>query len=53
MMGIRVGMNDSNASLSFQGGLDNIEIAKSYYSQAVKLNNHNLRALYGLFLVRM
>uniref|UniRef100_U5ERN5 ER membrane protein complex subunit 2 n=1 Tax=Corethrella appendiculata TaxID=1370023 RepID=U5ERN5_9DIPT len=32
------------------GGLDNIEIAKSYYSQAVKLNNHNLRALYGLFL---
>ncbi|XP_055603424.1 ER membrane protein complex subunit 2-like [Uranotaenia lowii] len=32
------------------GGLDNIEIAKSYYCQAVKLNNNNLRALYGLFL---
>uniref|UniRef100_A0A023EP50 ER membrane protein complex subunit 2 n=1 Tax=Aedes albopictus TaxID=7160 RepID=A0A023EP50_AEDAL len=32
------------------GGLDNIEIAKSYYCQAVKLNNQNLRALYGLFL---
>ncbi|XP_055542181.1 ER membrane protein complex subunit 2-like [Wyeomyia smithii] len=32
------------------GGLDNIEIAKSYYCQAVKLNQNNLRALYGLFL---
>ncbi|XP_055640628.1 ER membrane protein complex subunit 2-A-like [Toxorhynchites rutilus septentrionalis] len=32
------------------GGLDNIEIAKSYYCQAAKLNNNNLRALYGLFL---
>lgn len=33
------------------GGLDNIEIAKSYYSQAIKLNPRNLRALYGLYLV--
>ncbi|XP_053694785.1 ER membrane protein complex subunit 2-like [Sabethes cyaneus] len=32
------------------GGLENIEIAKSYYCQAVKLNQNNLRALYGLFL---
>lgn len=32
------------------GGLENIEIAKSYYCQAVKLNQNNLRALFGLFL---
>lgn len=32
------------------GGQDNIEIAKSYYAQAVKLNGKNLRALYGLYL---
>lgn len=32
------------------GGNENIEIAKSYYSQAVKLNPTNLRALYGLYL---
>lgn len=34
-----------------QGGLENIELAKTYYSQAVKLNPNNLRALYGLYLV--
>lgn len=33
------------------GGIENIEIAKSYYSQAIKLNSNNIRALYGLFLV--
>lgn len=33
-----------------QGGVENIEIARTYYSQAIKLNPHNLRALYGLFL---
>lgn len=33
------------------GGQDNIEIAKSYYAQAIKLNGSNLRALYGLYLV--
>ena len=33
------------------GGQDNIETAKSYYAQAVKLNGNNLRALYGLYLV--
>ncbi|KAL7022507.1 hypothetical protein ACKWTF_012274 [Chironomus riparius] len=32
------------------GGQDNIEIAKSYYAQAIKLNGNNLRALYGLYL---
>jgi ER membrane protein complex subunit 2 len=32
------------------GGQDNIETAKSYYAQAVKLNGKNLRALYGLYL---
>lgn len=30
--------------------MENIEIARTYYSQAIKLNPHNLRALYGLFL---
>jgi tetratricopeptide (TPR) repeat protein len=33
------------------GGIDNIETAKSYYAQAIKLNGNNLRALYGLYLV--
>lgn len=33
------------------GGIENIEIAKSYYSQAIKLNSNNIRALYGLYLV--
>ncbi|XP_055697873.1 ER membrane protein complex subunit 2-like [Phlebotomus papatasi] len=32
------------------GGIENIEIAKSYYSQAIKLNSYNIRALYGLYL---
>lgn len=35
-----------------QGGLENVELAKTYYSQAVKLNPNNLRALYGLYLVK-
>ncbi|XP_050704943.1 ER membrane protein complex subunit 2-like, partial [Eriocheir sinensis] len=33
-----------------QGGLDNMEIARSYFSQAAKLNPGNVRALYGLFM---
>lgn len=33
------------------GGMENIETAKSYYAQAIKLNGSNLRALYGLYLV--
>uniref|UniRef100_A0A0K8TQ66 ER membrane protein complex subunit 2 n=1 Tax=Tabanus bromius TaxID=304241 RepID=A0A0K8TQ66_TABBR len=32
------------------GGAENIEIAKSYFAQAIKLNSNNLRALYGLYL---
>jgi len=33
-----------------QGGVDNLEIARSYYSQALKMNPKNMRALYGLYL---
>ncbi|XP_014239426.1 ER membrane protein complex subunit 2-A-like [Cimex lectularius] len=33
-----------------QGGLENFEIAKSYYAQALKLNPDNMRALYGLYI---
>ncbi|KAH8382230.1 hypothetical protein KR009_002512 [Drosophila setifemur] len=32
------------------GGVENVESARTYYSQALKLNPHNLRALYGLYL---
>jgi len=33
------------------GGLDNVEIARAYYANAVKLSNQtNMRALYGLML---
>ncbi|XP_039968700.1 ER membrane protein complex subunit 2-like isoform X2 [Bactrocera tryoni] len=32
------------------GGMENVEIARIYYSQALKLNPNNLRALYGLYL---
>ncbi|KAL7744341.1 hypothetical protein ACLKA6_001733 [Drosophila palustris] len=32
------------------GGVENIEIARTYYSQTIKLNPYSLRALYGLFL---
>nr|SVE84484.1 EOG090X0CGE [Daphnia pulex] len=33
-----------------QGGYENLEVARSYYSQAAKLNPKNVRALYGLML---
>lgn len=33
------------------GGMDNMELAKSYYCHALKLNPDNVRALLGLFLV--
>ncbi|XP_050349461.1 ER membrane protein complex subunit 2-A-like [Nymphalis io] len=33
------------------GGVDNMELAKAYYCQALKLNPENMRALLGLFLV--
>ena len=35
----------------FQGGLENMEIAKTYFGQAFKLNPKNVRALFGLQLV--
>lgn len=35
-----------------QGGFENMELAKVYYSQAIKLNPNNIRALFGLLLVR-
>jgi hypothetical protein len=28
-----------------------VELAKSYYSHAIRLNPNNMRALYGLLLV--
>lgn len=33
-----------------QGGSDNLELAKTYYSHAIRLNPENMRALYGLLL---
>ncbi|CAH2040164.1 unnamed protein product, partial [Iphiclides podalirius] len=33
------------------GGIENMELAKTYYCQALKLNPDNIRALLGLFLV--
>ncbi|KAF6213514.1 hypothetical protein GE061_011234 [Apolygus lucorum] len=33
-----------------QGGFDNLESARSYYCQALKLNRNNMRALFGLYL---
>lgn len=35
-----------------QGGFENLEIAKGYYCNAIKLNPKNMRALYGLFQVK-
>jgi hypothetical protein len=34
-----------------QGGYEHLEMAKTYYSHAVKLNPSNMRALYGLLQV--
>jgi len=33
-----------------QGGVEHLEMAKVYYSHAIKLNPSNMRALYGLLL---
>jgi tetratricopeptide (TPR) repeat protein len=33
-----------------QGGTENMEIAKKYFGQAIKLNRNNNRALFGYFL---
>lgn len=35
-----------------QGGAENLEIARTYYFQALKLNPKNIRALYGVYLVK-
>lgn len=34
-----------------QGGLENIELAKSYFEQAVRTNPSCSRSLYGIILV--
>ncbi|XP_014788919.1 ER membrane protein complex subunit 2 isoform X1 [Octopus bimaculoides] len=33
-----------------QGGPENLEIARAYFSEAAKLNPHNLRSLFGLLM---
>uniref|UniRef100_A0AAY4EA64 ER membrane protein complex subunit 2 n=1 Tax=Denticeps clupeoides TaxID=299321 RepID=A0AAY4EA64_9TELE len=33
-----------------QGGLDNLELSRKYFAQALKLNNRNMRALFGLYM---
>lgn len=34
-----------------QGGLENLELSRKYFAQALKLNNRNMRALFGLYMV--
>lgn len=34
-----------------QGGLENLELARKYFAQALRLNNRNMRALFGLYMV--
>jgi hypothetical protein len=36
-----------------QGGFENMELARAHYCLALKLSPNNIRALYGLFLVRV
>ena len=33
-----------------QGGIDNMEAARAYFSHALKLFPNNMRALFGLFM---
>jgi tetratricopeptide (TPR) repeat protein len=33
-----------------QGGADNVELARKYFAQAMKLNAQNMRALFGFYL---
>ncbi|PKK33999.1 ER membrane protein complex subunit 2, transcript variant X2 [Columba livia] len=33
-----------------QGGLENLELSRKYFAQALKLNNRNMRALFGLYM---
>lgn len=34
-----------------QGGLENLELSRKYFAQALRLNNRNMRALFGLYMV--
>ena len=34
------------------GGLDNLEKSRSNFAHALRLDNNNMRALYGFFMVR-
>lgn len=36
-----------------QGGLENLELSRKYFAQALKLNNRNMRALFGLYMVSL
>jgi len=45
-------MKSINAIFKFQGGIENMELARAHYSYAILLNPNNIRALYGLYLVR-
>ncbi|XP_033958080.1 ER membrane protein complex subunit 2-like [Pseudochaenichthys georgianus] len=33
-----------------QGGLENLELSRKYFAQALRLNNRNMRALFGLYM---
>uniref|UniRef100_A0A3B3Y912 ER membrane protein complex subunit 2 n=1 Tax=Poecilia mexicana TaxID=48701 RepID=A0A3B3Y912_9TELE len=33
-----------------QGGMENLELARKYFAQALRLNNRNMRALFGLYM---
>ncbi|KAG5856958.1 hypothetical protein ANANG_G00013420 [Anguilla anguilla] len=33
-----------------QGGMENLELSRKYFAQALKLNNRNMRALFGLYM---
>ena len=33
------------------GGVDNLEKSRSNFAQALRLDNNNMRALYGFFMV--
>ncbi|CAM2106929.1 unnamed protein product [Caretta caretta] len=33
-----------------QGGLENLELSRKYFAQALKLNNRNMRGLFGLYM---
>lgn len=54
---LRYEWHASFRSLSFlqvkytQGGLENLELSRKYFAQALKLNNRNMRALFGLYMV--